>query len=159
MNADLPCVGYGTFIYKNKSFKHHIKVLGVCKIPNYIRIYHRKLGYWFPFILKRNNHEFKGILFEVVNKDFINKLDIYEGVPELYTRKKCDVIFNSKSIKCWIYFPTKNTLDTIYSKIEKLNSEEKRALYENDLWLEHLKSKYPKIITKYPELFTPIEKS
>ncbi|MBD3229028.1 MAG: hypothetical protein GF329_12635 [Candidatus Lokiarchaeota archaeon] len=158
MSSELPFVGYGTFIYKLKKYKPHIEVLGVCRVQNYVRIYHKKLAYWYPFVLFRKNHEFKGLLFKVLASNFLYELDRYEGVPELYERVKCEVKFNSQIMKCWIYVPSIPTINKIQKEIKKFNSIEKEEIFRRDLWLEYLKSKYPRIIKEYPKLFTPIEK-
>ncbi|TFF97916.1 MAG: gamma-glutamylcyclotransferase [Promethearchaeota archaeon] len=157
MEIDYPIVGYGTFIYKLNEDKEKIKVLGQCMVHNYIRIFHKELGYWYPFVLPMNGHKFKAVLYEVYSQEYLKQLDYYEGVPDLYSRNKCKVIFDNRLIYAWIYIPSKNTRNIISHKLNKLNPIDKKKIFEKDLWLEYLRNSYPNTLRSYPKLFTPIK--
>jgi gamma-glutamylcyclotransferase (GGCT)/AIG2-like uncharacterized protein YtfP len=156
MDYNYLLVGYGTFIYKLNEDKENIKILGECMVHNYIRIFHKELGYWYPFILPMNGHKFRALLYEI-SFEYIKQLDHYEGVPDLYSRNKCKVTFNNRLIDVWIYIPSKDTRNIIFQKLNKLNPDDKEKIFQKDLWLDYLRNSFPNTLINYPKLFTPIK--
>jgi len=44
-----------------------------------------------------------GVVYEISGKDDIAYLDVCEGVPIHYKRKKCNVVINGNRVKVWVY--------------------------------------------------------
>ncbi|MHA1311234.1 MAG: gamma-glutamylcyclotransferase [Candidatus Helarchaeota archaeon] len=91
------------------------------------------------------------------SKDFLNELDRYEGVPELYHRVKCNVNYKGKKIESWIYRPTDRTIEKLIKEIENLKEIDRKSIFNEDIWLRYLESEFPHVVKKYPELFMPIK--
>ncbi|MHA1269525.1 MAG: gamma-glutamylcyclotransferase [Candidatus Helarchaeota archaeon] len=157
MNLKKLLIGYGTFIYNLNHLAKNAKVLGVCVVFDYMRIFHKDLEYWYPFVFPKTGHKFKAILIELRTNDILDDLDRYEGVPHLYYRTLCNAKFETRIIKSWIYIPTNNTIKDIQNQIEKFCIEKRQTIFKKDLWLEYLKEYYPETVKKYPDLFIPIK--
>lgn len=132
-------VGYGTFITR-KYFEQFQNVV-VCQIHNYIRIYPE--GNWFPYALPCEGTSFWALKFSV-NKQELEKLDQYEGVPSgLYDRVELSFsLTDHNEEKGFIYIPSENTIQK-YGLSPEMDP--------NDRWKEEIR-KFPDIIEKYPEL-------
>jgi len=151
-------VGYGTFIYKYQKDSGDFRILGECEVLDFIRIFHYKLPYWYPFVIPKIDGKVKAILYEVLSEHFWDELDRYEGVPNLYIRTICNVLINNKPSKSYIYIPTRAIIKKICSQIDKFTQEEQKAFFSNDLWLEHLANNHPELKKKYPLLFGSVER-
>ncbi|MHA1229265.1 MAG: gamma-glutamylcyclotransferase family protein [Candidatus Helarchaeota archaeon] len=149
-------VGYGTLIYKAYHYKG-IKKLGICIVNNYVRIFHEKICTWYPFVLPKKGHKFKGLLLEIFNEYTLAEIDRYEGVPDLYTREKCVVNFNGKLLTAWIYVPTTEKQKELKNNINMVIETERKKIFQEDLWLKYLARNYPQLKKEFPELFQPIK--
>lgn len=72
------------------------------RLPGYER---RRTRYF--YVIQREHAEVSGAILAGLSASDLAILDDYEEVPDLYVRKRIDVLdVTGASVECWIYLPT-----------------------------------------------------
>lgn len=108
---------YGTL--KKDFFNHHILMTNKGLFQGYVETKDKYpmflLEEPFPYLQddKGKGFHIKGELYEIKDR-YIDNMDFFEGVPDLYYRDRIKVLKDNKEIDCYVYFKTnKINLDNI----------------------------------------------
>ena len=121
---------YGTlkFGFSNSGFLLNSQIIGRGETKQNYALYQAEL----PYLLNDKEHKVKGEVYNV-NEETLFYLDMLEGHPYLYTRKKIKILTEKgKTLNCWTYFfnqPKRNHWQLTDGEY-KLNNNKYKSLWQ-----------------------------
>ncbi|HVN27423.1 MAG TPA: gamma-glutamylcyclotransferase family protein [Candidatus Binataceae bacterium] len=73
--------------------------------------FERRRGRYF-YIVRAAGASTAGLIMRNLSQADWRRLDIYEEVPTLYTREEVEVTTSAGILRCWVYLPTRELVQT-----------------------------------------------